>query len=82
VLRWQFARLLHRHDDKQQHFPLANTLLNRGSYAMFGSVSQGQRHYQTKSITLNLAIQRLVVGRLVMLRRALVMRRYRVESGG
>ena len=53
-----------------------NTLLNRGS------IDSGRRHYQTKSITLNLAIQRLVVGRLVMLRRALVMRRYRGESGG
>ena len=24
VLRWLHARLLHRHDEKQQHFPLAN----------------------------------------------------------
>ena len=49
---------------------------------MCGSIGNGRRHYQTKSITLNLAIQRLVVGRLVMLRRALVMRRYNGDFGG
>jgi len=46
-----------------------NTLLNRGSYAVCGSIDSGRRHYQTKSIMGCSKVQSRVRGCLVTRRR-------------